>query len=102
MALMLCSLLQIYGKGTGKACRKHVQKLNMLQGEREKREERGGGNHPPCDYASTFTAQSVGTRETQVSSQPARSKKRMDEWDFQSKKVKIETNFWRDINRNKS
>ena len=66
---MLCSFFQVYGKGTGKACRKHVQKLNMLQGEREKKEESGGGNHPPCDYANTFTAQSAGParpRETQV------------------------------------
>lgn len=81
------SVVKIYGKGAAKACRKHVQKLNMIQGERERRrEERGdhhtpsdheeegekedrreeGGNHPPCDYANAFTTQTVGTVETQV------------------------------------
>ena len=56
----------MYGKGTAKACRKHVQKLNMIQGERERSgggEGGGGVNHPPCDYASTFTTQNARTEE---------------------------------------
>lgn len=59
-------MFQVYGKGSGKECRKHVQKLNMVQGEREKREGKGGASHPPCDYANTFTTQSTGAKETQV------------------------------------
>lgn len=50
-----CDPLQTYGKGTARACRMHVQKLNMARGTRERSE--GGTSHPPCDYANTFTAQ---------------------------------------------
>ena len=56
---------QMYGKGTGKDCRKYVQKLNMIQGEKEK-ERSGGGSHPPCDYARAFTVQSAQKKERQV------------------------------------
>ena len=57
----------MYGKGTGKDCRKYVQKLNMIQGEKEKEKERsGGGSHPPCDYARAFTVQSAQKKERQV------------------------------------
>ena len=47
--------VQVYGKGVAKDCRKHVQKLNMLRGEKE-REESTGKQHPPQDYADTFTS----------------------------------------------
>ena len=53
----------MYGKGTGKDCRKYVQKLNMIQGEKERS---GGGSHPPCDYARAFTVQSAQKKERQV------------------------------------
>lgn len=55
MAQLLLSF-QTYGKGTARECGKHVKKLNMVRGERE-RGMSGGvrGSHPPHDYASTFT-----------------------------------------------
>lgn len=41
---LCCLFLQIYGQGSGADCRKHVQKLNMMQGrEIEKQEEEEDG-----------------------------------------------------------
>ena len=49
---------QTYGKGSAADCRRHVQKLNMLRGEREQMEnEQIQSSHPPNDYADAFTTQ---------------------------------------------
>lgn len=63
VSLMLVYLLQTYGKGTARDCRRHVQKLNMARGEKEK----GGlrGSHPPRDYAHAFTTQNGRKKEAQ-------------------------------------
>lgn len=53
-------LTQTYGKGTAADCRRHVQKLNMMRGEKEQLENeqvQSSCSHPPEDYADTFTAQ---------------------------------------------
>lgn len=49
----------MYGKGKAADCRKHVQKLNMMRGEKEQAEIHAhlSSNHPPEDYASTFTVE---------------------------------------------
>lgn len=58
---------QVYLKGTGKECRKCVQKLNTARGFAERDKSRDvGGNHPPCDYADTFTTQDGSNMETQA------------------------------------
>ena len=57
---MSCILTQTYGKGTAADCRRHVQKLNMMRGEKEQLENeqvQSTCSHPPEDYADTFTAQ---------------------------------------------
>ncbi len=56
-------LAQTYGKGTGKDCRRHVQKLNMIRAKREKEDGRSE-QHPPQDYASTFTTHEGDDAET--------------------------------------
>lgn len=60
---------QEYGRGKASDCRKHVQKLNMLRGEGER--EIGttllGSQHPPEDYASTFSLDEAGRGDTRVS-----------------------------------
>lgn len=60
---------QVYGKGKAADCRKHVQKLNMMRGEREQADihARLSSNHPPEDYASTFTINQCSTAEETVS-----------------------------------
>lgn len=56
--LLTCHTYQTYGKGNAADCRRHVQKLNMLKGEKEQLEnEQIQSNHPPEDYADTFTTQ---------------------------------------------
>ena len=65
----------MYGKGKAADCRKHVQKLNMMRGEKEQAEIHAhlssnhppeihahlSSNHPPEDYASTFTVEDEQT-----------------------------------------
>ena len=54
----MCPTAQVYGKGKAADCRKHVQKLNMMRGERDHIDVHtllSTSNHPPEDYASTFT-----------------------------------------------
>lgn len=60
-------MFQVYLKGAGKECRKYVQKLNMARGLAERGKSKDvGGNHPPCDYANTFTTQDGSRTETQA------------------------------------
>lgn len=35
LSLVFIEFLQVYGQGSGLDCRRHVQKLNLLQGEAE-------------------------------------------------------------------
>ncbi len=59
----------MYGKGKAGDCRKHVQKLNMMRGEREQDEGVTllGSQHPPEDYASTFSLDEAGRGDKRVS-----------------------------------
>ncbi len=72
-SVILCP--QEYGRGKASDCRKHVQKLNMLRGEKER--DIGatllGNQHPPEDYASTFSLDEAGRRDTKVSTYNAYS-----------------------------
>ena len=63
LVLLYSYSFQTYGKGTGKDCRRHVQKLNMLRSAKNKEADSNYCNeqHPPQDYASTFTAQEGDT-----------------------------------------
>lgn len=55
-AKVLAVSSQTYGKGSARECGKHVKKLNMVRGERERAASDGvRGSHPPHDYANTFT-----------------------------------------------
>ncbi len=59
----------MYGRGKAGDCRKHVQKLNMMRGERDQNE---GvtllcSQHPPEDYASTFSLDETGRGDNRVS-----------------------------------
>ena len=49
---------KVYGKGLAADCRKHVQKLNLMRADIEQNEiAQLQNNHPPEDYASTFTTE---------------------------------------------